>query len=164
MDLQIYATNGDDSITTTKNWGRLTICVNGLALVGISQTLLNKKVQHQKGAVVEFVWFRQFWPAVVDKRGWDWRRAWKCTPASRHVVVQLRKCTPYVRLTTIAKCTPLPAATLWYNCTPASFGTNIALYQVILGTTTLQHFTCCWKSLHTISLHFTVVCLLVPSF
>ena len=58
----------------------------------------------------------------------------------------------------------LPLATLWYNCTPASFGTNIALYQVILGTTTLQHFTYCWKSLHTISLHFTVVYLLVPIF
>ena len=53
MDLQFSATIGDDSIKKLRQ--TLTICVNGLVLVRISQTLLNKKVQHQKGAVVEFV-------------------------------------------------------------------------------------------------------------
>ena len=52
----------------------------------------------------------------------------------------LRKCTPYVRLTTIVKCTPLPAATLWYNCTPASFATFCSTLPSYTwySTTTLQ--------------------------
>ena len=135
MDLQIYATIGDDSLKKTifeadsdnlRQWPWIGCDIWDTA----EQKSATPK---RRGGWICLI------PTILAGSGWQEGlglaprlKMHPCASPYRGTTTKMHP----LHLTTIVKCTSLPAATLWYNCTPASSGTNIALYQVILPCST----------------------------